>query len=107
MRNGNDGDARFSVWRKEQALNIERLTRHPGGKARGCEKVVQGHRQLEALFGRIKGLEIKSADLVEGRFLHGIDQTRQIQAPALAPGLLEHRREQNMLAALQGISLAT
>src|SRR5690349_17679101 len=105
MRNRNDGDARLAFRGEEQALYIERLTVHPCGKAWRGEQIVQCHRELEAFLGRIESFEIERAHLVERRLLDRSNQSGEIEASSLAPCLLQHVREQDVLAALQRIGV--
>ena len=58
-----------------------------------------------AVLRREEGLEVEHADALERRALHAADQLGEIEVAALAPGRLEHAREQDVLAAAQRIRL--
>ena len=103
MRNGNDGDPRLAFRREEEPLDVERLALEPDAESRRGEQVVDRHRELEAVLGRVEGLDVEHADLFEGRFLDRADEAREIEGVSLAPRRIDDRRQQDVLAALQGI----
>ena len=74
-----------------------------GAKAGGGEQVVEAHRQLEALLRRIEGFEIQHADPRDRRRPDLLDERWQIEVAARAPGRVEDRGDQDVLAALDGI----
>ena len=99
VRDRQDREPRLALARIEQAADVERLALHPAGEPGRGEQVVQLHRQGEPLLGREEGLQVDHADLLERRRLHGVDQARHVEVVAGAPGVIEHVREQDMLAA--------
>ena len=74
-------------------------TPNPGEASRLLTDIASSRRVLR----RVKGLDVEYADLFEGRFLDRADEAREIEGVALAPGRIDDRREQDVLAALQGI----
>ena len=58
-------------------------------------------------FAGIEALEVEDADLVERRLLHGLDQRREVEALAVAPGRVEQRGQQDELAAADRIGIDT
>jgi hypothetical protein len=98
-----DRDARPAIAGMQQALQIERLTLEPGTEAGRGEQVVDGHRQAEAILGRVESLEVEHAHLLEGRLLDRADQAGEVERAALAPGSVEDGGQQDVLAALQRV----
>ena len=65
--------------REQQSLRVEWLALIHVAKPGEAMQVVDAHRELESLFRREEGLEVEGADLVEGRFLHRLDESRQVE----------------------------
>jgi hypothetical protein len=61
------------------------------------------HRELQPILGREESLEIEGAELVEGRLLHGLDESHHVQRQALPPGAFEDVGEQDVFARTDGI----
>ena len=87
----------------DRLWKIQGLALGPDREAGRRDQVVQGHRQPEAVVRREESIETEDADLVERRALDLVDQRGQIQVPARAPGVVEDRRQQDVLAARQRI----
>ncbi|NTV04863.1 RHS repeat protein, partial [bacterium] len=103
VRDREDGVARPPVRRPQQGVDVQGLSLQPGRERRRRDDRVQGHRQGEALLRREEDVHVEDAQLRHRRPLHRRDQLRQVQVAALAPGVLEDRREQDVLAAAQGV----
>ena len=103
VRDRDDGDARLALGREQQALDVERLALEPHAEAGRGEQVVHRHRELEPVLGGIEGLDVEHADLVERRLLDGADQAREVERVAAAPGGVDDRGQQDVLAALERI----
>src|SRR5262249_34734951 len=54
---------------------------------------------------REERIHVHHADLRDGRRLDGVNQGRQIKISLLFPGVVENRRQEDVFAALQRISL--
>ncbi len=102
---GEDRDPRLPLRCVEQAAHVERLALAPGGEGRRGQQIVEDHRQLEAVLRREERLEVQHAELLEGGALDRADQRGEIEVAPLAPGAIEERREQDVLAAADRIRL--
>jgi hypothetical protein len=105
VRNRDDRDARPAFGGVEQALDVECFAVQPGLEPRRGEQAVDAQREIGAVFRGIEALEIEHADAVEGRLLDGLDDRGEVRALPLAPGRIEDRREQDVLAALDRVRL--
>ena len=73
-----DGVARTAVWHIQQARHIQRFPLNPGLKGRRGQNIVQGHRQVEALFFREEGVDVEDAQFGKRRGLGLHDQAGQV-----------------------------
>ncbi len=101
--NREDRDARRARSGIEQVADVEGFPRQPGLEAGRGQQVVERHDQPEAVFGRVERFQVQHADGGDGRVLDLMDQRRQVQVLAAAPGVVEHGGEENELAALDGV----
>ena len=107
MRQRQNRQPGFALFRMQQPANIERLALHPGRKARRGEQVVEAHRQREPLLRREEAFEVHHADFLERRGLNLANQPPHIEVAPLPPGPVKQVRDQNMLAAPQRIGIDT
>ena len=103
MGNAQHGEARLSFRRVQKLGDVERFALAPSGEAGRGEKIVEGKDEFHALLGRIKIVERKHPDLVEGRLLHRGDQAGQVGRLPARPRVLQDGREQAEFAALQRV----
>ena len=87
----------------QQLADVQFLALHPGSKARGGQQVVERHHQLEALLGRVEGLQVENTDLLHRRILHIPDDRLQVQIFTVVPCPAEDRGKQNVLPALDSL----
>ena len=105
MRYGNDGYAGLAFSSEQQTLNVQCFTFHPGGKSRRSQQVVDRHSQTQAFFCRKESFQIKHAHLVERRLLYLLYQCSKIKIFTLAPGGIQHTRQQNVFTTLERIGI--
>ncbi len=91
---------------EQQALDIQRLAAQPSCEAGRGEQVVDRHRELQPLLRGIERLQIEGAHFVDRRFLDRGDQARHVETGALAPRVLEDRRQQHMIATVDRVRVA-
>src|SRR5687767_6123015 len=103
MRDRDDADARLAILCVEEALDIQRIASRPGVEPGRGDQIVERHRKLQPILGRIKSLQIEDADLVERRFLNGLNDAGKLEVLSFGPALRKYGGEQNMLTALQRI----
>ena len=99
MGNAQHGEARLSFRRVQELGDVERFALAPCGEAGRGEKIVEGQDEFHALLRRIEVVEREHPDLVEGRLLHGGDQTGEVRRLSAGPRVLQDGREQAELAA--------
>ena len=100
-----DRGAGLALGRVEERADVERLALEPGVEARRGEEVVEPGRQLEPVLSREERLEVQRAHLGDRRALDLLDEPGQVEVAALSPRGLEELREQDVLAALEGVRL--
>ena len=84
----------------QHIANVERISFEARFKARRCEKVIEGHRQLKTILGGKEGIEIQNAKFLHWRILDLLDDRRQVQILPASPGVIEKRGNQDVLTAL-------
>ena len=89
----------------QQRRNVERGSFEPGFEARRGKQVVQCRRELESCPRREEGLEVEYPHSFEARMLDRSNQGSQIEVSPGHPPLFDDPRQQNMLAALDGVGL--
>ncbi len=95
--------ARPAVRRREQGADVQRLALHPGGEGGRGEQGVEGHGEREALLRRDRRSPGRRRPRAPGAafWMRRSGRSRLRSRPS-RPGVLEDRREQDVLAACRG-----
>ena len=64
-----------------------------------CQQIVKTHRKFETVLRGEERIEVHHADLGDWRILNFTDQSGDVEAAALAPGVIEQLRNQDVFAA--------
>jgi hypothetical protein len=105
VRDRDDRHPRLAGGRVQQGIHLERLALHPGAEAGGGQQVVERHGEREAVLGGKERLEVEHTDPLHRRVLDLLDEGGQIERLALAPGPVQDRGDQDVLAALDGVGV--
>ena len=105
VRNAENRQTRLALRRVQDLRDVERHPAQPRLKAGRGQQAVHRHRQLGPLLPRIKTFQIHHPHLPERRRLDLLHQPRQRETLAGPPVRTENRAQQNVLAALQRVSI--
>ena len=89
MRDRQYRNARLALGGVQQVFRAQRLALHPGLEAGRRQQVIESHRQRETILLREERVEAHDTDRRERRVLYRGDQSRDVQLPAILPGVIE------------------
>ena len=107
MGDGKNRDPRPALAGVKHLLDAQRLAADPAAEGRAGDQGVKLHGQVHALGLGVEGFQRQDPDLFEGRLHHLADQGFQGERLAQFPGGEQDRTEQDVLAALEGVSRDT
>ena len=103
VRRGHDRAAPPPVGRVQHRLDVERRAHRPRRERRRRQQPVELHRQRHAVVGGEELVDVEHAQLADRRRRDHADERHQIQRAALAPGVVDQVRQQDVLAARQRV----